>query len=302
MKKGGKITLTVLSCLSFLCAAFWGSMYHVGGYRYLYHSQAVEKQLYLFFTIVILILVLLVALIALMFKSKKPIRIISTILLIFFTLFFFFSSVFATLFAEIIGPNGCSYTEDIANYRKYDNNFSPDYFPACITDDMTVVQFAYYYKYADCDQNDLYLEVKFETEETMNAYLERVKNAFSENGFISYPNPYDSKYTDIIEKEWIVSSASYGDFASVIEFYENDNYTKYVDMKYYSVSYSYDELTMIYNYTDIGSDILFGYNPDKGYYCPKYLERFNVEYDTTNDFHCKVTVSPSGNITAHSFS
>lgn len=302
MKKGGKITLTVLSCLSFLCAAFWGSMYHAGGYRYLYHSQAVEKQLYLFFTIVILILFLLVALIALMFKSKKPIRIISTILLIFFTLFFFFSSVFATLFAEIIGPNGCSYTEDIENYGKYDGAISPDFFPVSITEDMAVVQFAYYYKYADCDQNDLYLEVKFETEETMNVYLERVKNAFSENGFISYTNPYDSKYTDIIEKEWIVSSASYGDFASVIEFYENDNYTKYVDMKYYSVSYSYDELTMIYNYTDIGSDILFGYNPDKGTYCPKYLERFNVEYDTTNDFHCKVTVSPSGNITAHSFS
>lgn len=45
-----------------------------------------------------------------------------------------------------------------------------------------------------------------------------------------------------------------------------------------------DDMTVIYNYTAIGSDIEVGNDPDAGEYYPKYLEKFNVEHDSENDF------------------
>ena len=51
-------------------------------------------------------------------------------------------------------------------------------------------------------------------------------------------------------------------------------------------NYEEGELTIIYNYTYIGSDIFVGDNPDKGEYYPKFLERFGVEWSKDNDFRC----------------
>ena len=50
-------------------------------------------------------------------------------------------------------------------------------------------------------------------------------------------------------------------------------------MRHSAVTYSYDELTVIYNYTRVGSDLAVGDDPDMGEYYPKYLKRFNVEWD-----------------------
>ena len=59
---------------------------------------------------------------------------------------------------------------------------------------------------------------------------------------------------------------------------------KYVNMIYRSISYSYEELTIIYNYTDIGDDIEIGHDPDYGKFYPKYLEKFGVQHDPKNNF------------------
>lgn len=281
--KTEKIVLTVLSILSFLSVAFWAATYFLGGLSHLYYSQEVVHRIYGFFAISILVLSILISIIVMMFKSKKTVESICIVLLTAFILLALFGSFPEALFFSTIGPNGCSYTEDIANYGKYDKEYVIPYFPQEITEDMTVVQFAYFYKYRDIDQVDIYLEVKFEDRETMDTYLTKAKNSLCEEGNITYQNPYDPKYTDIIPKRAVLYSSQNGVLASYIDFDGSEDY-KYVDVVYRSVTYSYDDLTVIYNYTDIGSDIEVGNSPDNGKYYPKFLERFDVEWSPDNTF------------------
>lgn len=283
MKKAGKIVLTVLCVLSFINIAFWVGIYYLDGLSHLYYSQHVVNSIYVFSAITSLALIILIAIIVMMFKSKKIIRIVCTLLLILFLPAALYGSFVGMACSWIMGSNGCSYTEDITNYGKYDNKYDIPYFPDAITEDMTVVQFAYFYKYVDVGQTDIYLEVKFENREIMDEYLTTAKNSLSETGILSYQNPYNPKYTDIIRNKWVQCSAQDEYLASVVNFCGDEDY-KYVDMNYNSISYSYDDLTIIYNYTYIGSDIEVGNDPDHGKYYPKFLERFGVEWKLDNTF------------------
>ncbi len=283
MKNTKKITLTVLSILAYLIVAFFAGVYYVGGLSHLYYSQNVVHRVYGFFAIAILVLMILIALIILMFKCKKIIRIICALLLIAFLPAAFYGCLVEMVVLTIQDANGCSYTEDVAHYGRYDQEYNIPYFPESITEDMTVVQFAYFYKYIDIDQTDIYLEVKFEDQETMDLYLTTAKNSLSETGILTYQNPYDPKYTDIIPNQWVEYSSQSGSLSAVIRFSNFDDY-RYVEMYYQSITYSYDELTIIYNYTDIGSDIEVGNNPDGGEYYPKYLERFGVKWNPDHNF------------------
>ncbi|MBQ8146945.1 MAG: hypothetical protein IJ039_09195 [Clostridia bacterium] len=272
-----KILLAILSCISFLGVAFFTFIYFYDGFDYMYYSQGVVSAIFLACVIIALSLALLVLVIVLMFKGKIGVRITCTMILIFFIPVSMVAG-FLGLAVNYFGPYGCSYTEDIANYGNYDYKFSTDYFPQSITEEMTVVDFSYFYKYVDTFQTDIYLEIKFSDRETMEKYLNTAKGAFSENGFLEYQNPYDSKYTDIIENQY-----QYGANSAYIEFTEDENY-KNVEMHYYSVTYSYEELIIIYNYTGVGSDLEYGNAPEKGEYYPHYLTRFNVEFDPSNSF------------------
>ena len=279
MKKTGKIVLTILSILSFLSIAFVGSLYYIGGLSHRYYSQAVLNAVYIFCAAAILVLAVLILMFVMMFRSKPILRRICTVLLIALIPLALYGSLVGSAILMIAGPNGCSYTEDIANYGKYDYEYQPPYFPDAITGDMTVVKYAYFYKYLDTDQIDIYLEVKFSDRETMEKYLAEAKDALSKDGVITYPNPYDPNYTDIIRKDRHLSSIYFSCY---------DDY-KYVSMGQYSTTYSYEELTIIYNYTSIGSDIEIGNDPDQGEYYPKYLERFGVEWDPSNNFSYSYT-------------
>ena len=283
MKKFWKIILTVLSSLSFLLLSFFCSVYYFGGLSHLYYGRNVIISIFVFVAVAILVLALLMAIIVMMFKSKKAIRIVCIILLILFIPVSLYFSFMVSLGSMLFGPNGCSYTENIENYGKYDKENYIPHFPDSITDDMTVVDFAYFYKYVDVDQTDIYLEVKFDSKEVMDEYLTRAKESFSEKGFVTYQNPFDPKYTDIIEKRRALYSAQDGICSSYI-FFDGDEDYKYVEMNYDSITYSYDELTIIYNETSIGSDIEVGNNPDNGEYYPKYLERFGVEWNLDKNF------------------
>lgn len=263
-----KILLAVLSCISFLGVAFFTFIYFYDGLDYMYYSQGVVTAVVIACVIIALSLALLALVIILMFKGNIGVRITCSMLLIFFIPV---SIVASFLGCAVIyfGPYGCSYTEDIGNYGNYDFEISNDYFPQSITEEMTVVDFSYFYKYVDTYQMDIYLEVKFSDKGTMEKYLNTAKDTFSENGFLEYENPYNSKYTDIIKRDLR------------IDFVERDDY-KYVEMRCCSVTYSYEELTIIYNYTNIGNDIQYGNNKDNGEYYPHYLKRFNVEFDENN--------------------
>lgn len=271
-----KILIAVLCVLTLSVFIFVEVLHYFGGITfYMYYTQKVINScIYLVLFAIIALGLLTLAIIA-MFKSRYVIRVTSIILLIIFIPVAVFSSFVALLLSAFIGPYGCSYTEDIANYGVYDNQWSLPHFPNSITEDMTVVDFAYYYKYCDRDHKDFYLEVKFENQEIMERYLSEAIASFSENGTLEYQNPYNEKYTDIIR------------FATntVVEFDCEDGVYSMVD--YSCISYSYEELTIIYNYTSIGSDIFYGNDPEEGKYYPKLFERFGVEFDEKNNFNSK---------------
>ena len=287
VKRSDKIALVVLSSILFVGAAFWFFIYYLGVFDYMYHSQDGVNLFYRACVIIAISLALFVSVIVLMFKGKRGIKIACAILLIISIPISAYVGLLG-MAVNVLGTNGCSYTKDISNYGKYDRENSIAYFPGSITEDMTVIDFSYFYTYIDTYQTDIYLEVKFSDKDTMEKYLNTAKSAFSEKGFIEYENPYNSKYTDIVENDWVIYSDG-GYRASTIEFDGNMDY-KCVDMTYYSVSYSYDELTVIYNYTDIGSDIECGNNPDNGEYYPRFLTRFNIEWDKANNFFQKCDI------------
>ena len=282
MKKTGKTILSSFSVFSFLCIVFWWAIYFLDGLSYLYYNQEVVKHIFVFFAVIILVLIFLIAIIMLMYKSKKAIRIICSILLIIFIPVSLYGALIGMLVTGVITTNGCSYTEDIANYGKYDHDFEASHFPETITSDMNVVNYRYFYKYSNTDQIDIFLEVKFENKETMERYLTIAKMALSDNGVLTYQNPYNSKYTDIVENRDILLNNE-GKYASFIEFNGDDDF-KYVYMIYNSITYSYDELTILYNHTSIGSDIEMGNSPNNGEYYPKFLEHFGVEWSQKNNF------------------
>ena len=280
-----KIALVILSSIPFVGALCLFFSYYLDGIGYMYHRQDAVDAFCWACVIIALLLALFISVIVFMFKGKRGVKATCAILLII--------SIPVSVCASLAGfvcsffGNGCSYTDDIANYGKYDRENPIAYFPQSITKDMTVIDFSYFYRYIDTHQTDIYLEVKFSDRITMEKYLNTAKAAFSQKGFIEYKNPYNSKYTDIVENNSVKYSDGY--CASSIEFDGDADY-KYVEMTYYSVSYSYDELTVIYNYTDIGSDIKCGNYPDNGEYYPRFLARFNVEWSKANNFFqkCKI--------------
>ena len=277
----GKIILAVLSCLLFLSIVFWTITYFFGGLSYMYHSQAVVTDLYIACAVVVAALIMMILIIVSAFKSKSFLRIICVVLLIISILAFALGSFVGMASIMILGYNGCSYTEDIANYGKYDvyaERFMPNFFPESINDDMNVVKFVYYDKYADTEQIDLFLEVQFDSKEKLDEHLAIAKSKMKTENVYEYQNPYNSSFTDII---LCSSSNETLETYHHIEFY--DKGYRSVDMNYSTVSYSYDELTIIYSYTQLTrGDITYGNNPDDGEYYPAYLKRFGVEFDVKN--------------------
>ncbi len=294
MKIIGKIILAVFSALAFLGAALAVFTYYAGGLSdYLYYSQEVVEKVFFCGLIILFLLALLIGIIVVMFKCRKKIfRIVCTVFLIVLIpleIYFFFA---VTVVSMVLGPNGCSYTEDIANYGVYDNELPIPYFPETITEDMTVVDFAYYYKHIDRSQIDIYLEVRFDDRETMERYLTEAKKAFSEKGTIEYQNPYNEAYTDVIGWSYWKATDQWEIGHNYVSFGGDEDY-RYVDTYYSGVSYSYEELTVIYHYTDVGNDLEIGDDPDQAEYYPKIFRRFGVEWNSDNGFRSKDLVGIS---------
>lgn len=288
MKKWEKLFLLIVYFLSLFSLALWAGLYYVGGLYYIYHGSYVVHRICDYFAVGILTLAVFVAPVIILKRLKKKllIRVLCVVLMV---VLFGLATVQSFVFlvnCSILGSCGCSYTDDIANYGKYDKWFDIAHFPTEITEDMTVVDFVYYYKYADIDQVDIYLEVKFDDTATMEKYLTTAINSFGEYGTISYPNPYNAKYTDVI-RDRVVTYTKGENLAARIEFNEGDTW-RYVDMKYSCITYSYEELTIIYNRTVVGNDIGVGNDPNRGEYYPRFLQRFGVEWDPDKNFRYQI--------------
>ena len=146
MEKNTKITLSVVSLAFYLGFILFVSTYFFDSLSYLYHSQDVVKDLLAFLPIAILPIGVYILVIVMLFKGKKIIQTICTGLLIAFIPICLLGAFLAMVILTVSGPNGCSYTEDIANYGRYDGDIDTFYFPEEITDEMTVVDFSYFYK------------------------------------------------------------------------------------------------------------------------------------------------------------
>ena len=270
--------------LAFMAAAFFLFFAFYDGLLYLYHSQNVVNVFILFLVCAFLTLLLLIGLNILMYRGKKVLQIISGIFIGLFIPVAFFAAFVTMLAGIVVGPYGCSYTEDIANYGVYDKWISvPNYFPETITDEMTVVDYCYYYKYSDATQYDIYLEVKFDSKEAMERQLEKAKSA-ANHGCGTAPNPYAPGYTDMFQKYRWREGYEYGGY---VRFGGREDY-KYVDANYNAVIYNYEELTIIFNATQLGSDIEMDNDPDMGAYTPKFMERFDLQWDPTSNVSPKI--------------
>lgn len=275
--------ISLFSLLTFLFASSVFAEYYIDalGYRFCNIWVIVDACIF-----IVVFLALLAAVIYLIVKVIKNTLddshdiTLTLLLAIPIVSIFAFVAGFLMLFAN--GSNGCSYTEDINNYGQYEIRESAiAYFPEKITDEMNVVKYSYYHKSIGSSYYDIYLEVRFDDVEAMERCLEVARASFTDNGYVEYTNPYDPTYTEIVENESRIYSNE-GDFISSIEF-RGEEY-KYVSMLYHSVSYSYDNMTVIYNFTQTTSEINVGNDPDAGKFYPRYLEKFGVEWNPEHDF------------------
>ena len=173
------------------------------------------------------------------------------------------------------------YTENIEDYNteKYRLPFIlvPIFLDA-IPENATVVRFSHYCYYHREDE-DIYLELKFETKEEMDEYLSAIKdqcqkefepvahNYNSKDAFVEVENPYNEKYIELFYKRCCISrmNEEYTGYSA-----EDQGKGYYYDCQFAVVSYSYEELTVIQAYTSGGF-----YEPENKY-TPKYFIRFSV--------------------------
>ena len=173
------------------------------------------------------------------------------------------------------------YTENIEDYNT--EGYSISFFLAPIfldeiPENATVVYFSHYHFYNHEDE-DIYLELKFETKEEMDEYLSAIKdqcqkefepvahNYNSKDAFVEVENPYNEKYIELFYKRCCISrmNEEYTGYSA-----EDQGKGYYYDCQFAVVSYSYEELTVIQAYTSGGF-----YEPENKY-TPKYFIRFSV--------------------------
>ena len=130
--------LSLISFAAFLLVASLFASYYIDALSFVYHSDKVVKDACIFAAVTILALIVLICIIVSAIKAKR--HYLSAIVALVLVIVLAFPMFFTGLALIIInGTNGCSYTEDAANYGKYDGKYSPEHFPESITEDMSVV-------------------------------------------------------------------------------------------------------------------------------------------------------------------
>lgn len=272
MKKIVIALLASLSAILFILFALLSLQFHFG-YLYYYEFYTTDSVVASIVWVAILLVISILFLLVFRFACKTG----KAALLVILTVVFAGLSVYS-LGACAFGYNGCDYTEDIANYERFGSNIG--YFPEEITDDFEVVDYSYYHTSVDTDHTEIYLEVRFDNRDVMEQYLTSSISAFDKYGVQEYQNPFNPTYTDVIADTIVMERGSRETFSAYIDC---DAYQKhrYVDANYRAISYSYEDLSIIYVYLYMGSDVSIEH------YYPKYLRRFDVEWNSDIDFYVK---------------
>ena len=272
-----KILTDLLASIAIICFALFALLslsFHFG-YLYYYEFYTMDSVVasIVWTALLIIISIFFVLLLRFVCKTKKLAVLVALIVV------FAYLSVYS-FFACAFGYNGCDYTEDIANYDRFGANVK--YFPEEINDDFEVVDYSYYHTLCDTDHTEIYLEVRFDNREMMEEYLSSAIFALgSSSGVQEYQNPFCSTYTDVVADRGAMMRLGSGEAFSA--YIDCDSYQKhrYVQANYDAISYSYEDLSIIYVHLDIGSDISIDH------YYPKYLRRFDVEWNSDIEFYVK---------------
>ena len=272
MKKILIVLLSLLSAIIFILFALLSLHFHFG-YLYYYEFYTMDSVVasIVWVAILLFISILFVLFLRFAYRTEKIALPVTLIIL--------FAYLSAYSFASCaFGYNGCDYTEDIANYDRFGANLK--YFPEKLTDDFEVVDYSYYHTLLDTDHTEIYLEVRFDNREVMEKYISSAHSAFGTCGVQEYQNPFNPTYTDIVADTIAMKRGSGETFSAYINFGFYKKH-RYVEANYSAISYSYEDLSIIYVYLDMGSDISIDH------YYPKYLRRFDVEWNSDIDFYVK---------------
>lgn len=192
-----------------------------------------------------------------------------------------FAIFFTALFSdEIVDP--MIYVEGAEFYNTEDYPLYETLFLKELPQEAEAVDFSYYLYYT-AEEEDTYLELKFNSLDEMQVYLDTLtatlvdyyRNSYNEtqsnNGewFIECPNPYNEKYTDLFSVVFDAGYCTGADYTGYVIEKNEDLFWYKCD--YGIISYSYEELTVI----QTSSEGWFCESVH-GDYVPKYLKRFNV--------------------------
>ncbi len=260
-----KMLLTVFLCINFFFVALFSGYYYcrwVGVYDYV-NDGAVIGTIIWAVVILVSLAILIVLLVFLHRKTEKhkALQMLNLDILMLLLPISAFTAIYflaMSAFGDIVGY---SYTENVEHYQEIiapEENAIYTHFPDINDEDMEVVNFSHFFKVTDHGRYDVFLEVRFDDRETMERYVSQAISALGERYGKTYQNPYDPSYTDSVKEEYDI----HWDYCL-----DNTDYD--IDAYYQGISYSYDDMTVLYVYTDIE-----GISAEE--YLPKYLQYFKI--------------------------
>lgn len=180
---------------------------------------------------------------------------------------------------ELLPYKGADFTDNINNYNNSDYYIPKAVFPSQIPTNAEIVAFSCY-KYSTTKES-AYLELKFNSAEEMNTYISKVvgeceaymrSRNFPQNTdvcFIEKTNLYNSSYKDMFCTYFI--SSQYDESYTGYKIYLDEDSSELIYNGFFgTISYSFDELTVIHNYSHGWfSERIFGF-------IPRYFTRFNA--------------------------
>ena len=179
--------------------------------------------------------------------------------------------------------NGVLYTQQQVDYNTDKYPITEPIFLDKIPVNARVASFSYY-NYWD-EARDIYLEIKFDTEEEFNAYLSDLTEKYLKamegisppsncEWLVKMQNPYNENFVDLFCTAFVSYSENkiFTGYRIVLD----DDECRY-DCNFGVISYSYEELTIVQSLTT-------------GYFCnsihkytPQYFVRFSVPFNETTE-------------------
>ena len=197
----------------------------------------------------------------------------------FFVLIVFCAVIVFALYKILTAENHFWHTENVEDYNTTEY---PIYEPIFL-EELPKTAHAVTFCHSDYwyEVKDIFLELKFDTEDDMRKYLtdlkikclkdlEDIKPPSNVEWLFEQQNPYDESFTDVFCALYVTATSSESITGYRITLDDQD---KMYDCNFGIISYSYEKLTVIQSY-------IRGNIRESLYdYIPKYFLRFNVPLD-----------------------